>query len=79
MIRWVEFLLVYGSIGHTAPSPPTSPSEMMERGDDTASAACTSRILYRVRRPKAGAASDETGVCFQPKSEVGPQPHLHLA
>ena len=38
----------------TPPSPPTSPSEMMERGDDTArstlcgpSAACTS-ILYRV-------------------------------
>jgi len=38
----------------TPPPPPTSPSEMMERGDDTArstlwgpSAACTS-ILYRV-------------------------------
>ena len=26
----------------TPPSPPTSPSETMERGDDTASAACTS-------------------------------------
>ena len=31
----------------TPPPPPMSPREMMERGDDTASAACTS-ILYRV-------------------------------
>ena len=33
----------------TPPSPPTSPSETMERGDDTVAAACTSRYpVYRV-------------------------------
>ena len=40
-----QALLVARSV--TPPSPPTSHSETMERGDDTASAACTS-ILYRV-------------------------------
>ena len=65
----------------TPPSPPTSPSEMMERGDDTArstlwgpSAACTS-ILYRVCRmtppdehTSEGGRDDRGVPLFRPRS-----------